>query len=50
MKICPQCQHSYPISFAVCPQDGARLTEPLEWAAGTVIRGKYRIVGKIGEG
>ncbi len=50
MKICPTCQRSYPQSFAVCPQDGARLTEPLEWAEGTVIRGKYRILGKIGEG
>ncbi len=50
MKICPQCQRSYPTSFAVCPQDGVRLTEPLEWAEGTVIRGKYRIVAKIGEG
>lgn len=50
MKTCPQCQRSYPVSFAVCPQDGTRLTESLEWAEGTVIRGKYRIVGKIGEG
>ncbi|MGB6460448.1 MAG: protein kinase [Candidatus Acidiferrum sp.] len=50
MKTCPQCQRSYPVSFAICPQDGARLTESLEWAEGTVIRGKYRIVGKIGEG
>ena len=50
MKICPECQRSYPTSFAVCPQDGARLTEALEWAAGTVIRGKYKISGKIGEG
>lgn len=50
MKTCPQCQRSYPVSFAVCPQDGSRLTESLEWAEGTVIRGKYRIVAKIGEG
>ncbi len=50
MKICPDCQRSYPTSFVVCPQDGARLTEPLEWSEGTVIRGKYRIVAKIGEG
>ncbi|MGC1614859.1 MAG: protein kinase [Candidatus Acidiferrum sp.] len=50
MKICPECQRSYPTAFAVCPQDGARLTEPLEWREGTVIRGKYRIIGKIGEG
>jgi serine/threonine protein kinase len=50
MKVCPNCQRSYPTSFAVCPQDGARLTEPLEWAEGTLIRGKYRILAKIGEG
>ncbi|MGH9742928.1 MAG: protein kinase domain-containing protein [Candidatus Acidiferrum sp.] len=50
MKICPQCQRSYPTSFAVCPQDGTRLTEPFEWAEGTIIRGKYKILGKIGEG
>ncbi|MGB7280815.1 MAG: protein kinase [Candidatus Acidiferrum sp.] len=50
MKICPTCQRSYPTAFAICPQDGARLTEPLEWSEGTIIRGKYRIVGKIGEG
>jgi serine/threonine protein kinase len=50
MKICPSCQRSYPASFANCPQDGARLTESLEWSEGTVIRGKYRIQVKIGEG
>ncbi len=50
MKICPDCKRSYPTSFAVCPQDGARLSESLEWVEGTLIRGKYRIVAKIGEG
>ncbi|HKV25435.1 MAG TPA: protein kinase [Candidatus Acidoferrum sp.] len=50
MKICPQCQRSYPTSFAVCPQDGAKLVEPLDWPEGMVIRGKYKILGKIGEG
>lgn len=50
MKICPNCQRSYPAAFAVCPQDGGRLTESVEWSPGTVIRGKYRILGRIGEG
>lgn len=50
MKVCPTCQRSYPTTFAVCPQDGARLTEGQEWSAGALIRGKYRIVEKIGEG
>jgi eukaryotic-like serine/threonine-protein kinase len=50
MKVCPNCQRSFPNSFAVCPQDGGRLAESLEWTAGTVVRGKYRIEAKIGEG
>lgn len=50
MKVCPNCQRSYPTGFAVCPQDGAQLTEPSEWSTGSVIRGKYRILNKIGEG
>ncbi|HEY6944369.1 MAG TPA: protein kinase [Candidatus Acidoferrum sp.] len=50
MKVCPNCQRSYPTGFAVCPQDGVQLTEPSEWSPGSVIRGKYRILSKIGEG
>jgi serine/threonine protein kinase len=50
MKSCPQCQNSYPTDFVVCPQDGTALIELESWADGSVIRGKYRILSKIGQG
>src|SRR5258708_8059325 len=50
MKTCRVCQRSYSTNFANCPQDGAPLVESEEWAAGTVVRGKYQIVQKIGQG
>jgi eukaryotic-like serine/threonine-protein kinase len=49
MKICRNCQRSYPNNFANCPQDGTPLTQSGEWAEGTLIRGKYRIIEKIGQ-
>lgn len=50
MKSCPSCQASYPTNFAVCPQDGTALVEVGAWVEGNVIRGKYRILSKIGQG
>ncbi len=50
MKSCPVCGATYPKTFAVCPQDGTALVEIGSWSEGTVIRGKYRILGKIGQG
>ncbi|MHB8653913.1 MAG: protein kinase domain-containing protein [Terriglobia bacterium] len=50
MKNCPTCQTPYPNNFMVCPQDGATLVEFGMWADGAVIRGKYRILGKVGQG
>jgi serine/threonine protein kinase len=50
MKICRQCERTYPRSFAVCPRDGAPLSEQGEWSEGTMIRGKYRIIEKLGQG
>jgi serine/threonine-protein kinase len=50
MKSCPTCQAGYPTHFAVCPQDGTPLVEYGAWADGTVVRGKYRILEKIGQG
>lgn len=50
MKICRSCQGSYPDHFANCPQDGTPLTQSNEWAKGTLIRDKYRILNKIGQG
>jgi serine/threonine protein kinase/cytochrome c-type biogenesis protein CcmH/NrfG len=34
----------------LCPQDGTALKKADPWAEGTVIRGKYRILSKIGQG
>lgn len=50
MKSCPICQASYPTNFAVCPQDGTPLVEAGTWTEGTLVRGKYRILNKIGQG
>lgn len=50
MKTCPTCQAGYPTNFAVCPQDGTPLVEVGLWSPGSVIRGKYRILNKIGQG
>ncbi len=50
MKSCPTCQGSYPNTYAVCPQDGTQLIEVGAWSDGAVIRGKYRIVTKVGQG
>jgi serine/threonine-protein kinase len=50
VKTCPACQGSYPNEYAVCPQDGTPLQDVGCWAEGSVIRGKYRILGKVGRG
>lgn len=50
MKTCTQCSATYPDDYAVCPKDGAALMETSLWQAGTVIRGKYKILARIGEG
>jgi serine/threonine-protein kinase len=50
VKTCPLCQGSYPNEFAACPQDGTPLQHVGCWAEGSVIRGKYRILGKVGQG
>ena len=50
MKTCPTCQAGYPTNFAVCPQDGTALIEVGAWSPGAVVRGKYRILEKIGQG
>ena len=50
MKTCRVCQRSYSTNFANCPQDGTALVESEEWSAGTVVRGKYQIIQKIGQG
>lgn len=50
MKSCPHCKSTYPTQFTVCPHDAATLEEVSEFAPGAVLRGKYRILEKIGEG
>jgi len=50
VKSCPACHGSYSDSFVHCPRDGTPLVEADLWTVGTVVRGKYQILSKIGEG
>ena len=50
MKACPNCHASYPLTYTHCPRDGSALIDAGSWQEGTVVRGKYRILGKLGEG
>jgi serine/threonine-protein kinase len=50
MKHCPACRRTYATHFTVCPQDGTALRDAAELAPGTVLRGKYEILEKLGEG
>ena len=50
MKRCPSCQSSLPGDYTHCPRDGSTLVAVAEWIEGSLIRGKYRILAKVGEG
>jgi serine/threonine-protein kinase len=50
MKTCPKCRAIYPDKFAICPQDATPLTDAGGWSEGSVVRGKYRILSKVGQG
>lgn len=50
MKTCPVCDTDYPDQNTTCPTDGAVLILSHELTAGSLVRGKYRIVKKIGQG
>ncbi len=50
MKTCPTCQKGYPDNFSICPDDGAQLQEPFSWTEGKIVRGKYRLLAKVGQG
>jgi len=50
MKTCPVCDSDYPDQHATCPTDGAVLIESKELRAGSLVRGKYRITSKLGQG
>jgi serine/threonine protein kinase len=50
MKHCPLCEQQFSDEHTTCPHDGMQLVVSYEWAAQTLIRGKYRILGKLGQG
>jgi serine/threonine-protein kinase len=50
MKSCPDCRATYPDDYAICPKDGSPLHDVTLWQIGTIIRGKYRILARLGEG
>src|SRR5260370_1350556 len=50
MKRCPSCQSAFPTHYTHCPRDGSALAESAEWSDGTIVRGKYQIIGKVGQG
>jgi tRNA A-37 threonylcarbamoyl transferase component Bud32/tetratricopeptide (TPR) repeat protein len=50
MKGCSRCQKTYPDYVAYCPRDGTLLEEASLWTEGALIRGKYRIIKKVGQG
>jgi eukaryotic-like serine/threonine-protein kinase len=50
VKSCPTCKSNYSDHYSHCPLDGAALVEASLWAEGTVVRGKYRILARIGQG
>jgi len=50
MKQCPICDTNYPDEHTTCTTDGAVLLEIREWEPGKLIRGKYRVLAKVGKG
>jgi serine/threonine-protein kinase len=50
MKTCPTCQTVYPGEFTVCPRDGAPLQMATELSTGALVRGRYQILSRLGEG
>jgi len=50
MKTCPVCDTPYPDQHTNCPTDGAVLIVSHELAVGSMVRGKYRIIDKLGQG
>jgi serine/threonine-protein kinase len=50
MKTCPVCDTPFTDEKSLCPTDGAVLIQSRELELGHTVRGKYRIVKKIGEG
>jgi serine/threonine-protein kinase len=50
MKTCPTCRETYPDNISFCSRDGAALTAFAAWTEGTIIRGRYRILSRVGGG
>ena len=50
MKYCATCQATYPPEYNTCPRDQAVLRHTSELVPGLVLRGKYEILEKIGQG
>lgn len=53
MKFCPLCEKQYPDDAAVCKEDGATLLEAAEKKdpfLGKALKGKYKVIKKLGEG
>jgi serine/threonine protein kinase len=50
MKNCPVCDTGYPDQHRTCPTDGAVLIESHELTPGSLVRGKYRVTRKLGQG
>jgi serine/threonine-protein kinase len=50
MKQCPNCLRTYAPHLNVCPQDGTALRDASDLTPGTILRGKYEILQKLGEG
>jgi serine/threonine protein kinase len=50
MKQCPICTTDFSDERKTCPTDGAMLMVTSDWSPGTLIRGKYRIIARLGRG
>jgi serine/threonine protein kinase len=51
MKQCSTCRNSYPDDYQTCPRDQTPLSAATgEIVVGTVLRGKYEVLGELGAG
>ncbi|MEE8199672.1 MAG: protein kinase, partial [Candidatus Acidoferrales bacterium] len=50
MKYCPICSNEFGDEERTCPAHGVILVPLSDWAPGTLIKGTYRILGRLGRG
>jgi eukaryotic-like serine/threonine-protein kinase len=50
LKYCDTCSSSYPVDFATCPKDQSTLRSITELMPGLLLRGKYQILERLGQG